>query len=302
MRISTIAYVLKQGFKNIWRNLRFSLASIATMSACIFLFGLFLAIIMNFRYIVDTAEEGVAVVVYFDKGIKQGEIDQIGADIEKQPEVAKVDLFADVAWDEFSKIYLGGDEDMAEGFKDQDNPLANSARFDVYLKEVESQADLVEHIESLEGVREVKQSKEAADMLSTFNKLVGYVSLVIILILLAVAFFLINNTITMGISIRQEEIGIMKLIGATDFFVRVPFVIEGILLGTIGAALPMGILYMIYEKAVEYVITRFNILGGFLQFLDVWEVFRYLLPIGVGLGIGIGLIGSIVSLRKHLKV
>ena len=258
---------------------------------------------MNFRYIVDTAEEGVAVVVYFDKGIKQEEIDQIGADIEKQPEVAKVDyISADVAWDEFSKIYLGGDEDMAEGFKDQDNPLANSARFDVYLKEVESQADLVEHIESLEGVREVKQSKEAADMLSTFNKLVGYVSLVIILILLAVAFFLINNTITMGISIRQEEIGIMKLIGATDFFVRVPFVIEGILLGTIGAALPMGILYMIYEKAVEYVITRFNILGGFLQFLDVWEVFRYLLPIGVGLGIGIGLIGSIVSLRKHLKV
>ena len=242
MRISTIAYVLKQGFKNIWRNLRFSLASIATMSACIFLFGLFLSIIMNFRYIVDTAEEGVAVVVYFDKGIKQEEIDQIGADIEKQPEVADVKyISADVAWDEFSEVYLGGDEDMAEGFKDQDNPLANSARFDVYLKEVESQADLVKHIEGLEGVREVKQSKEAADMLSTFNKLVGYVSIVIILILLAVAFFLINNTITMGISIRQEEIGIMKLIGATDFFVRVPFIIEGILLGTIGAALPMGI-------------------------------------------------------------
>ena len=106
----------------------------------------------------------------------------------------------------------------------------------------------------------------------------------------------------MGISIRQEEIGIMKLIGATDFFVKIPFIIEGILLGTIGAALPMGILYMIYEKQQNYVITRFNILGGFLQFLDVWEVFRFLLPVGVGLGIGIGLIGSIVSLRKHLKV
>ncbi len=273
MRISTIAYVLKQGFKNIWRNLRFSLASIATMSACIFLFGLFLSIIMNFRYIVDTAEEGVAVVVYFDKGIKQEEIDQIGADIEKQPEVADVKyISADVAWDEFSEVYLGGDEDMAEGFKDQDNPLANSARFDVYLKEVESQADLVKHIEGLEGVREVKQSKEAADMLSTFNKLVGYVSIVIILILLAVAFFLINNTITMGISIRQEEIGIMKLIGATDFFVRVPFIIEGILLGTIGAALPMGILYMIYEKAVEYVLPD---LIFWVDFFNFWMFGKY---------------------------
>ena len=81
MRISTIAYILKQGFKNIWNNLRFSLASIATMSACIFLFGLFLSLLMNFRYIVHSAEEGVAVIVYFENGTKQEQIDQIGSQI-----------------------------------------------------------------------------------------------------------------------------------------------------------------------------------------------------------------------------
>ena len=125
MRISTIAYVLKQGFKNIWRNLRFSLASVATMSACIFLFGLFLSIVMNFNYIVDTAEEGVAVLVYFDKGAKQEQIDQIGEEIRNRPEVSEVEyISADEAWEDFSKVYLGEEnEEMADGFKEQQDNL-----------------------------------------------------------------------------------------------------------------------------------------------------------------------------------
>lgn len=302
MRISTIAYILKQGFKNIWRNLRFSLASIATMSACIFLFGLFLSLLMNFRYIVHSAEEGVAVIVYFENGTKQEQIDQIGSQIEKRAEVSNMEyISADEAWEEYKDIYLEGeDEEIAEGFKE--NPLANSARYNVYLKNVEKQSDLVKFIEGLDGVRKVEQSKQAADTLSSFNKLIAYVSVIIILILLAVAFFLISNTITMGISIRQEEIGIMKLIGATDFFVRSPFVIEGILLGAIGAALPLGALYIMYDKAIGYIVSKFSVLGNFLQFLDVWTVFQFLLPVGIGLGVGIGLFGSIFSIRKHLRV
>nr|WP_317361790.1 permease-like cell division protein FtsX [uncultured Blautia sp.] len=302
MRISTIAYILKQGFKNIWNNLRFSLASIATMSACIFLFGLFLSLLMNFRYIVHSAEEGVAVIVYFENGTKQEQIDQIGSQIKKRTEVLKMEyISADEAWEEYKGIYLEGeDEEIAEGFKE--NPLANSARYNVYLKNVEKQSDLVKFIEGLEGVRKVEQSKQAADTLSSVNKLIAYVSVIIILILLAVAFFLISNTITMGISIRQEEIGIMKLIGATDFFVRSPFVIEGILLGAIGAALPLGALYIMYDKAIGYIVSKFSVLGNFLQFLDVWTVFQFLLPVGIGLGVGIGLFGSIFSIRKHLRV
>lgn len=302
MRISTIAYILKQGFKNIWNNLRFSLASIATMSACIFLFGLFLSLLMNFRYIVHSAEEGVAVIVYFENGTKQEQIDQIGSQIEKRAEVSNMEyISADEAWEEYKDIYLEGeDEEIAEGFKE--NPLANSARYNVYLKNVEKQSDLVKFIEGLDGVRKVEQSKQAADTLSSFNKLIAYVSVIIILILLAVAFFLISNTITMGISIRQEEIGIMKLIGATDFFVRSPFVIEGILLGATGAALPLGALYIMYDKAIGYIVSKFSVLGNFLQFLDVWTVFQFLLPVGIGLGVGIGLFGSIFSIRKHLRV
>ena len=257
---------------------------------------------MNFRYIVHSAEEGVAVIVYFENGTKQEQIDQIGSQIKKRTEVLKMEyISADEAWEEYKGIYLEGeDEEIAEGFKE--NPLANSARYNVYLKNVEKQSDLVKFIEGLEGVRKVEQSKQAADTLSSVNKLIAYVSVIIILILLAVAFFLISNTITMGISIRQEEIGIMKLIGATDFFVRSPFVIEGILLGAIGAALPLGALYIMYDKAIGYIVSKFSVLGNFLQFLDVWTVFQFLLPVGIGLGVGIGLFGSIFSIRKHLRV
>lgn len=303
MRVSTMTYILKQGFKNIWRNIRFSLASIATMAACIFLFGIFLSLVMNFRYMVHSAEEGVAVVVYFDEGVKQEQIDNIGSKIKKMSEVERAEyVSADQAWEAFRDEYLGGDDTLAEGFRDQDNPLANSASYQVYLKNVESQDKVVKEIEKMDGVRQVSQSQSAAKTLSTFNKLIGYVSLAIIFILLAVAFFLISNTITMGISVRQEEIGIMKLIGATDFFVRVPFVIEGIILGIIGAVIPMAVLYGLYNQVINYVMTKFHLLIGFLQFLDVWHVFRILLPVGLGLGIGIGFFGSILSVRKHLRV
>ena len=303
MRISTIAYILKQGVKNIWRNLRFSLASIATMSACIFLFGLFLALVMNFRYIVHTAEEGVAVVVYFDEGTKQEQIDDIGQKIKAREEVADVKyISADQAWEEFRDDYLGGDEALAEGFRNQDNPLANSANYQVYLKNVEEQSQLVEYIESLDGVRSVSQSQSAEKTLSTFNKLIGYVSLAIVFILLAVAFFLISNTITMGISVRQEEIGIMKLIGATNFFVRAPFVIEGILIGLVGAGLPLGLVYVCYNQLIKYIQDRFHVFTAMGSFLTVQTIFHILLPVGLGLGVGIGLLGSAVAIRKHLRV
>ena len=303
MRISTIAYIIKQGVKNIWRNLRFSLASIATMSACIFLFGLFLSLVMNFRYIVHSAEEGVAVIVYFEEGTKQEQIDEIGKQIYARDEVADIKyVSADEAWDEFRDDYLGGDDELAAGFKSQDNPLANSANYQVFLKDIEKQSDLVSFIESLEGVRSVSQSQSAEKTLSTFNKLVGYVSIAIVVVLLAVAFFLISNTITMGIAVRQEEIGIMKLIGATDFFVRAPFVIEGVILGAVGAAIPMGILYVLYHKVIGFVMEKFQLLSGLLNFLDVSHVFNILLPVGIGLGVGIGLIGSMISVRKHLRV
>ncbi len=316
MRISTLGYVGKQGVKNIWRNKMFSLASIATMSACIFLFGLFFAIILNFQYIIRTAEEGVAITVFFEEDATDEQKEAIGQELENHEGVARVNyVSADEAWEEFQKQYFGDNPELAEGFKN-DNPLANSDNYEVYMETIDddenliarsrslssTQNELVEFAQGLDGVREVNKSDVVASTLSSVNMLVAYVSIAIIAILLGVSIFLISNTVTMGITVRKEEIAIMKYIGAKDFVVRSPFVLEGLIIGVFGAAIPLALLYFLYERAVEYVMTKFSILQNIIDFLPVTTVYRYLLPIGLLMGIGIGFLGSFFTVRKHLKV
>ena len=204
MKISTFGYSMKQGVKNIGRNKMFSMASIATMSACIFLFGLFYSIVMNFNYIVQKAEEGVAITVFFDEGATQEQKDNIGAQLKKEDGVLSVTyVSADEAWEKFQDEYFQGSEEAAEGFKD-DNPLANSDNYEVYMSDVSKQKEVVSFAESLDGVRKVNKSDVVAKTLTSVNKLVGYVSIAIIGILLAVSIFLISNTVTMGITVRRE--------------------------------------------------------------------------------------------------
>lgn len=281
----------------------FSIASVATMGACIFLFGLFFALVMNFNFIIKSAEEGVSMTVFFAEGTDQATIDEIGDQIEAKEEVKEVKyVSADEAWKRYQEKYFKNNPDLAEGFKN-DNPLANSASYEVYVRKVEDQSGLKTFITSLPGVREVNQSEEATKTLSTVNRLVGYVSIVIIGILLGVSVFLISNTVSVGISVRKEEIGIMKLIGATNLFVRLPFLMEGILIGVVGAAIPLGALYFIYNNAIKYILEKFHMLADFMNgLLPVDQVFQTLLPVGLILGMGIGLVGSIFTIRKHLKV
>lgn len=298
MRISTFFYTIKQGFINIFRNKWFSLASIATISACLFLFGLFYSILMNVQNIVKTAQEGVSVTVFFDEGISDDRIQQIGDEIQKRPEVSKINFIsADEAWDSFKEEYLG---EYADGFTE--NPLENSASYEIYLNDVSMQPALVSFLEGLDGIREVNRSEITAASLTGINALIAYASIGIIAILFAVSVFLISNTVTIGISVRKEEISIMKYIGATDFFVRSPFVIEGMLIGAIGALIPMGIIYSVYNEVIGYIIGKFSNLSKLLAFLPVNEIFAKLLPGSLIMGIGIGFLGSIITVRKHLRV
>ena len=206
MRISTFGYSMKQGVKNIGRNKMFSIASIATMAACIFLFGLFYSIVINLNYIVEKAEEGVAITVFFNDDATQEQKDEIGSQLEQKDGVLEVNyISAEDAWDKFQDDYFGESKDAAEGFKN-DNPLANSDSYEVYMADVEKQKDVVAFAEGLEGVRKVNKSDVVAKTLTSVNRLMYYVSAAIILILLAVSVFLISNTVTMGITVRREEI------------------------------------------------------------------------------------------------
>lgn len=298
MRISTLFYTIRQGFRNLFRNKSFTLASIATISSCLFLFGLFYAVITNFQHIVRNAEQVLGVTVFFDEGLEDSRIEEIGQLIAKRPEVASIHFVsADEAWESFKTDYL---REYSDGFTE--NPIPESANYQINLNDVSMQSALVTYLKSISGVREVNYSEIAATTLTGINALVAYVSIGIIAILLAVSIFLISNTVTIGISVRKEEINIMKYIGATDFFVRSPFVIEGMIIGLIGAGIPLGIIYFLYNTVMDYIVERFPTLINFLSFLTVQEVFNVLTPVSLGIGVGIGFLGSIVTVRKHLRV
>jgi len=296
--ISTFFYTIGQGFKNLTRNGWYTLASIATITACLFLLGMFYSIVSNFQNIVKTAEEGVSVTVFFDEGTTEEQILAIQSNIENRTEVSKVVyVSAQEAWDSFKEDYLG---EYADGFTE--NPLEDSANLQIYMKDVSMQSTLVTYLESIDGVRDVRRSEITASTLSGMNKLMAYVSIGIIFVLLCVSVFLISNTVTIGISVRKSEITIAKYIGATDYFVRAPFVVEGILIGIIGSIIPLFLIYILYNKVVEFIATRYSILNNLLQFLPVNTVFETLAPMSIIIGVGIGFFGSAFTVRRHLKV
>ncbi len=299
MKISTFFYIIRQGFVNIFRNKWYSLASVSTISACLFMLGLFYAIMFNFQHMVKTAEEDVCVSVFFVEGTTTERMLEIQEMLDARTvEVVRTDFIsADEAWKEFSKDYLRGYED---GFTE--NPLEGLDRIDAYLTDVEHQESLVVYIESINDVDHVNRSVVLANTLSGANKLIAYVSVGIIAILLLVSIFLISNTVAVGISVRSEEINIMKYIGATDFFVRAPFVLEGMLIGLAGAAIPLLLIHGLYNKVLTFLTERFTMLSNMLDFLSVEEVFKVLTPVSLLVGIGIGFLGSIASARKHLHV
>ena len=297
MKINTFFYTIKQGFANIFRNKWFSLASIATIASCLFLFGIFYCVAFNINTIIKNAEQGVSITVFFDEGISQERIDEIGQEIDKRPEVAeKKFISSDDAWESFKDEYLG---EYADGFTE--NPLADSASFEIYMSDISMQPQLVSYLEGVDGIRTVNRSEMTASTLTGVNALIAYVSAGIIVILLAVSIFLISNTVTIGISVRKEEISIMKYIGATDYFVRAPFVIEGIIIGAVGALIPDAIIYFLYNNVLLYLEGEFSELSEILTFSSVHQVFRYLLPVSLIVGVGIGFFGSITTVRKHLK-
>ncbi len=302
MKISSVGYSVRQGFKNIRRNRMFSIASVATISACIFLFGIFFAMLMNFRNMFQEFEKNLCVTVFFDEGITEEQIAQLGEQIRVREEVDNVHFTsAEEAWNDYQIDYFKGYEEARDTFGD-DNPLMDSSSYEIYLSDASKQVALVEFLNTLEGIRSVYYSASTADNLTDIAVIIGYVSVVIIAILLAVSVFLISNTVAIGVTVRKEEISIMKLIGATDSFVKAPFVVEGVTIGLLGSLIPLLIIYFAYEYVVSYVSSRFGLFGNASWFLGVNDIYIYLLPIAVVLGIGIGFVGSHITLRKHVRI
>ena len=300
--INTLWYSVKQGAKNLYKNRMFTLASIGTMVACLFLFGVLIAIGMNFRYMVKNAEEQVGITVFFNEGMEEAEIQAIGTKIKNINGVVETNyISAEEAWKTFSEEVFGNEEEVLNAFG-TDNPLADSASYEVFIEDIAQQQEIVKQLEQIDGVRKVESSEGAAVGLTNLNMLAGYAAAGVVIILLAVAVFLISNTITIGIAVRKEEIAIMKLIGATDFFVKAPFIIEGLIIGLVGSVIPIGILYAAYDRVIHYVAENYRFLQNILTFLPPNEVLSVMAPASLLIGVGVGFLGSYITLYRHLRV
>lgn len=253
---------------------------------------------------VRTAETTMGITVFFDETLSEDEIKKIGDQISAEESgLIKEMKFvsAEDAWDSFKTEYFGEDEALAEGFAD-DNPLAGSSSYEIYLNNISDQNTVVSYLENISGVRKVNYSNSAAAGLSSFNSVLGLLFGAIILMLLAVAVFLISNTISVAAEFRKNENRIMRLIGATNFMIRAPFVVEGTILGLAGAAIPLGLMIFLYRQTVEYVVNRFELLSGIIQFLPLGTFYPVMAGISLALGGGLGFLVSFFTIRRELRV
>ena len=300
--MSTFWYCLKQGIANICRNILFSLASIATISACIFLFCLFFSLAANVIHGARTAQETVGISVFFDEGMTEDEILAAGEEIKGWKEVRQAEYTsAEEAWDTFKAQYFEGAEDLAEGFEN-DNPLANSASFEIFLNDISDQESVADRLEAMDGVRRVRYSSTLAAGFTSVGKMIGLISALIIGVLLAVAVFLISNTISVAAAFRRRENEIMRYIGATNFMIRAPFLVEGLLLGLLGALVPLGGIWVLYQKGMLYLEENYSMITDLVEPLALGTIFPYMTGGALMLGVGIGLLVSFVTIQRHLRV
>lgn len=296
---SSFAYCFHQGIKNINRNKLFSIASVATMTACLFLFGVMYFLLVNVRFMLLEAETNVGITAFFDEGTTQAQIDELKVKIENYEEVKSVTYkSAEETWAEYKETHLT--DELANTFGD-DNPLEDSASFTIFFKSVDRQQEMAQKIAGLKGIRKVNDTEDLVKSLKRMNRILSIGSVAIIGLLLFIATFLISTTVTMGVSIRRREISIMHLIGATDIFVRAPFLVEGIIIGLLGACIPLSVLYALYYKIIELIANKFSSLFNTLNFVKTSQVFGVLAPVCICIGVGIGFLGSYFTLNKQLR-
>lgn len=302
MKISTIFYLLKEGFANLFRNRLLSVAAITTISACIFVISIFYVVGANIEYMLDAVEQNMGITVFFEFDTQQERIDEIRQLFEARSEVHSVEYISpEEAWNTFKNNYFEGKEDQLSGFEG-DNPLKDSASLVIYFEDLDTQQDLAAYAESIPDVRYIRQSEQVVSVMQSVSQLVSYSSLILIVILVIISVFLISNVVRLGISTRSKEIVIMKYIGAKDSFVKGPFFTEGVLIGVIGTVIPLVIIYFFYNDVTVALVNQFAILKSYLVFVDLRILYTKLIPITAGVGIGIGLLGSWFTVGRFLKV
>lgn len=293
-----VSYALKETFKNLWRNRLMSLASVTSVVATLTILGIIFILVLNINNISDGAKDQFTnIEVYLEEDIDSLEIISIGNEIENLQGVKLVNYKTkESALEEYKKEW-GEDGYLLEGFVK--NPLPNS--YVITLTEIEFADYVVNKVNEMSGIEEVRYDKDFINKIVSISDYIKTIGLVLILILIAISTFIINNTIKLALNSRKIEISIMKYVGATSWFIRWPFLLEGTILGLVGALISTGIIYLLYNYTYTILTSDFYSLIA-VYLVGVNKVLNDSMVLFITIGCGIGTLGSITSIKKHLDV
>ncbi len=302
MSLRTLGYSFSKGLQNMFKNGWMSVISIMTIAVNVFVIIVFYTVVTNVDFMMTEFEKNIGVAVFFEKNTTEEQILEMKAKMEKRAEVYRVEyISAAEAWESFKNQYFGQREELLTGFG-EDNPLAESASLQISLADISKQGTLVQVLKAENIVRYVRETRDVTYVVEAVNKLVTYISVGLLTILILLALFLISNTIRLAVTLRNEEIGIMRYIGARNMMIRGPFLVEGILIGLIGASIPLILFYYVYPDVVIQIQKSYAILSDYLIFLSRDRILQTLIPIALLSGAGIGYLGSRFTVGKYLKV
>lgn len=277
-----------------------TVASIIAVAACISIMSFSYCVVSNLQYMLDQMEDSIGISVFLKGDLTSEDIENMKTTISGLDHVTNVTYISPADALDQLKEQWGADEDIFIGLDDTNNPLSHS--FQVELDQIESQDAVLAELQKIEGVDKVEYGQSLSEMLMSVSNVFQVAGILVMLVLGVISVMIIINTIRISVMNRRVEINIMKYVGATDWFIRWPFIIEGIIIGLIGAILPMLVGMPMYSKTVSLFYNHIPFVENFVRFRVVGDVFSFVLPAALIFGILLGVVGSVTSIRKHLQV
>ena len=295
MKGTSLKYLTHEGFRNVWVNRLMSLASVTVLMACLIIMGAGIMIYFNINNVVDKVQSQNVVMVYVADDASEDETTQIGTSLEGISNVESCEFVPkEVAFQEQIQS-MGGDAALFEGF--DEIPLPDA--YKVTVKDLSQFENTVSQIKQINKVDSVRENSDLASKLLSLRHAVSIVSVGLVIMLFLVALFIISNTIRITMFSRKHEISIMKAVGATNWFIRWPFMIEGMILGTISGIVSLGVLWGLYAVAEKVFAQTLSLIGfSLVPFSEYWW---QILLVFVAIGLFTGGFGSLVSMAKYLK-
>lgn len=296
---NVISYLISEGFKSTIKQKKMTSASIIIMCATMLIFGLFFVIGENVNSIINQIKEKQGIQIFIDEGATDEQIQELGNEIRNIDGVNVVTFVSKEDALNTMKTQLDDYQGVLEGW-DEENPFP--ASFFVTLDDLSLNDSVQEQINKLEYVDEIASENTTINRLQELANGIQIMTIIILSLLVIISIFIISYTIKLTVHARRREISIMKYVGATNGFIRGPFIIEGIIIGLVSAIITLVILGLCYDALINGIGESVLLQNIGVRLLSFSDMFYLILSVYLGLGVGIGILGSVISMRKYLKV